>query len=155
MHRLFVYGTLLPGRLRWPLLRPFVTDHGPASVPGRLFDSGRGWPVAVFEAATAGATAGAPDGEPDGDPGPTFHRDGSGSAPVPRVPGVVVALDPDRSGEAVELLDRVEGTAAGLLHRIRVTTVAGEVAWAYHHPHAVTGLVALRSWAEVPLDAER
>jgi gamma-glutamylcyclotransferase (GGCT)/AIG2-like uncharacterized protein YtfP len=147
VHRLFVYGTLLPGRLRWPLLRPFVTDHGPASVPGRLFDSGRGWPVAVFEAAA--------DGAPDVDAAPTLHRGGPASAPGPRVPGVVVLLDPDRSGEAVDLLDRVEGTAAGLLDRVRVTTVAGEVAWAYHHPHAVTGLVALRSWAEVPLDAER
>ena len=46
--RLFVYGTLMPGRLRWPILAPFVLGHRPASVAGRLFDSGHGWPVAVF-----------------------------------------------------------------------------------------------------------
>lgn len=134
MHRLFVYGTLLPGRLRWPLLAPFVTDQLPAAVPGRLFDSGRGWPVAVFA----------------GDTDQVSRADRAD-----HVPGVVVVLDADRSGEAIDLLDRVEGTAAGLLRRVRVTTLAGEEAWAYHHPHAVTGLVALRSWAEVPLDAER
>ena len=62
--RLFVYGTLQPGRLRWPVLAPFATGHRPASVPGTLHDTGNGWPVAVFEPG-------------DGD-----------------VPGVLVDLDP-------------------------------------------------------------
>ena len=47
--RLFVYGTLQPGRLRWPVLAPFATGHRPASVPGTLHDTGNGWPVAVFD----------------------------------------------------------------------------------------------------------
>ncbi len=46
--KLFVYGTLMPGRLRWPILAPFADDHRPAVVSGRLYDSGNGWPVAVF-----------------------------------------------------------------------------------------------------------
>jgi gamma-glutamylcyclotransferase (GGCT)/AIG2-like uncharacterized protein YtfP len=46
--RLFVYGTLMPGRLRWPMLAPFASGHRPAAVSGRLYDSGHGWPVAVF-----------------------------------------------------------------------------------------------------------
>jgi len=45
---LFVYGTLMPGRLRWPILAPFAQGHRPADVDGRLYDSGNGWPVAVF-----------------------------------------------------------------------------------------------------------
>lgn len=46
--RLFVYGTLMPGRLRWPLLAPFARAHRRAEVVGALYDSGQGWPVAVF-----------------------------------------------------------------------------------------------------------
>ena len=46
--QLFVYGTLMPGRLRWPILAPFARRHRPADVSGTLFDSGNGWPVAVF-----------------------------------------------------------------------------------------------------------
>ena len=33
--RLFVYGTLQPGRLRWPFLEPFAGGHRPADVVGR------------------------------------------------------------------------------------------------------------------------
>jgi hypothetical protein len=47
--RLFVYGTLQPGRLRWPLLAPFASGHRPAAVRGLLYDSGNGWPVAVLD----------------------------------------------------------------------------------------------------------
>jgi gamma-glutamylcyclotransferase (GGCT)/AIG2-like uncharacterized protein YtfP len=45
---LFVYGTLMPGRLRWRLLAPFARGHRPAEAAGALYDSGNGWPVAVF-----------------------------------------------------------------------------------------------------------
>ena len=68
---------------------------------------------------------------------------------------MAVVLHADRVDEAIALLDRVEGTGVGLLRRVRVTTLACEEAWAYHHPHTVAGLVTLRSWAEVPLHAER
>lgn len=46
--RLFAYGTLQPGHLRWPFLEPYAVAHRPATVPGALFDSGCGWPVAAF-----------------------------------------------------------------------------------------------------------
>ena len=45
---LFVYGTLGPGRGAWSLIAPFVEDRHPAAVPGRLYDTGRGYPGAVF-----------------------------------------------------------------------------------------------------------
>lgn len=47
----FVYGTLKPGHLRWPLLEPFVVAHFPATVTGRLYDTGVGYPAARFDEA--------------------------------------------------------------------------------------------------------
>jgi gamma-glutamylcyclotransferase (GGCT)/AIG2-like uncharacterized protein YtfP len=117
--RLFVYGTLQPGRLRWPVLAPFATGHRSASVPGTLHDTGSGWPVAVFD-----------DG--DGD-----------------VPGVLVELDPDQLDAALALLDRIEGTVAGLLVRVVVTTTDGATAWAYHWPSATAGMRPISRWDSV------
>jgi gamma-glutamylcyclotransferase (GGCT)/AIG2-like uncharacterized protein YtfP len=117
--RLFVYGTLQPGRLRWPVLSPFATDHRQASVPGTLYDTGNGWPVAVF------------------DPGEL------------EVPGVLVDLDPDRVDEALALLDRIEGTVAGLLLRVAVATTDGAAAWAYHWPSATAGMRRISRWDSV------
>jgi gamma-glutamylcyclotransferase (GGCT)/AIG2-like uncharacterized protein YtfP len=100
--RLFVYGTLQPGHLRWPFLAPFAGRHRPAGVPGLLFDSGLGWPVATFL-----------DGEDV-------------------VPGTLVDLDPIRATQALVVLDEVEATATDLLARVAVTTTDGSAAWAYH-----------------------
>jgi gamma-glutamylcyclotransferase (GGCT)/AIG2-like uncharacterized protein YtfP len=49
LRHLFVYGTLRRGESRWPHLAPLldgtpVPDHA----AGRLFDTGRGYPAAVF-----------------------------------------------------------------------------------------------------------
>jgi gamma-glutamylcyclotransferase (GGCT)/AIG2-like uncharacterized protein YtfP len=117
--RLFVYGTLQPGRLRWPVLAPFATGHRWASVPGTLHDTGNGWPIAVFDS-----------GDDD-------------------VPGVLVDLDRDRLDEVLALLDRIEGTVAGLLVRVVVTTTDGATAWAYHWPSATTGMRRISHWDSV------
>lgn len=45
----FVYGTLMPGRLRWPLIEPHVSGHRPAEVTGTLLDTGYGYPALVLE----------------------------------------------------------------------------------------------------------
>ena len=45
---LFVYGTLGPGEDAWSLIAPYVHDHRAATVSGRLYDTGRGYPGAVF-----------------------------------------------------------------------------------------------------------
>jgi len=46
---LFVYGTLRPGDVRWHLLAPFVVDEGwPDTAPGGVYDTGLGYPAAVF-----------------------------------------------------------------------------------------------------------
>lgn len=115
--RLFVYGTLMPGRLRWPVLERFAVEHREARVPGAIFDSGAGWPVAVFDA------------------------DGDGA-----VPGVLVELDPVTVGEALPILDEVEDTATDRLRRIVVTTTDGVAAWAYHHPSPADGLTRIDAW---------
>lgn len=49
--RLFVYGTLLPGEVRWHHLAPFVADDAgvAAVVDGALYDTGRGYPAARFD----------------------------------------------------------------------------------------------------------
>jgi gamma-glutamylcyclotransferase (GGCT)/AIG2-like uncharacterized protein YtfP len=115
--RLFVYGTLQPGRLRWPFLEPFVVGHGPATVPGRLYDSGFGWPVATFDAIEPAL-----------------------------VPGTLVDLDPERADEALAVMDDVEATATDLLARVAVTTVDGDAAWTYHCAAPEPGMVRIPSW---------
>jgi len=46
---LFVYGTLRPGDVRWPFLEPLVVDAGiDDSVDGTLYDTGLGYPAALF-----------------------------------------------------------------------------------------------------------
>lgn len=122
MPRLFVYGTLMPGRLRWPHLQPFAMAHRGAAVPGTLFDSGHGWPVAVLHGAAA-----------DG----------------PTVPGVLVEVDPDRLDTCLDLMDEVEDTATDELRRVRVTTTGGEAAWAYHFTRPVDGLTPIADWSTV------
>jgi len=99
--RLFVYGTLRPGDVRWPILAPFVLDDGvPDTVRGELFDTGLDYPAAIF-----GGTA--------------------------TIVGRTYELRPDRLDEALAVLDEEEDTVAGLYRRVRVTTGAGTAAWAY------------------------
>src|SRR5262249_29133322 len=56
--RLFVYGTLVPGGDAWPVLAPWATGTQRADrVAGTLYDTGRGYPAAIF---------GEPDAESNG-----------------------------------------------------------------------------------------
>ena len=51
MNLLFVYGTLLPAQSRWHFLAPWLPDEHTGAVDrvaGRLFDTGQGYPAAVF-----------------------------------------------------------------------------------------------------------
>jgi gamma-glutamylcyclotransferase (GGCT)/AIG2-like uncharacterized protein YtfP len=45
---LFVYGTLAPDEDAWHLIEPYVTRRVPAAARGVLYDTGRGYPGAVF-----------------------------------------------------------------------------------------------------------
>ena len=46
--RLFVYGTLMPGQPAWPVLAPYAASSRPATAPGRVWDTGRGFPAVRF-----------------------------------------------------------------------------------------------------------
>lgn len=48
--RVFVYGTLRPGEERWPLVEDAVVRTEPAEVRGAQWDTGQGYPAAVFGA---------------------------------------------------------------------------------------------------------
>lgn len=117
----------MPGRLRWAHLEPFVVAHHLALVPGALYDSGNGWPVAAFDDAAAAG----------------------------KVPGVLVELSPQRLVECLALMDEIEDTATGELRRIAVTTTAGEHSWAYHYTQPVEGLSRIERWDTVDPADER
>lgn len=100
---LFVYGTLRPGDVRWPLLEPFVDDEGvDDTAAGAVFDTGLDYPAAVFG--------------------------GSG-----RLTGRTYWLRADTVDEALRVLDLEEDTMAGLYRRVEITTGNGLVAWAYEY----------------------
>jgi gamma-glutamylcyclotransferase (GGCT)/AIG2-like uncharacterized protein YtfP len=102
---MFVYGTLLPGQSNWHVMAPFAVDAGVAdSVPGWLFDTGCGWPAAVFDAKPANA----------------------------RVVGRVIELRADLLDTALAVLDEFEGIHEGAYLRIEIATEGGRAAWAYH-----------------------
>lgn len=105
---LFVYGTLRPGESRWPHLQPYVVDDGfTDSAPGRLFDTGQGYPAALFG------------------PDP--------STPFPVIHGHTFGLLEVSRAQALDHLDAVEGAVRGLYRRIVVQTAAGVRAFAYEY----------------------
>jgi len=84
----------MPDQPRWPALAPYATGWAPATATGRLWDTGRGYPAVRF-----------------GDTGEL-------------VPGILVDLAPDRAGEAVAGLDRIEGEGV-LYRRVEILTSGG------------------------------
>jgi gamma-glutamylcyclotransferase (GGCT)/AIG2-like uncharacterized protein YtfP len=80
---LFVYGTLMPGRLRWPYVSRDVVARRPATVAGTLYDTRRGYPALVL----------------NGDGGP--------------VSGWLLGFADDSADGVLDRLDRVEGPSYG------------------------------------------
>jgi gamma-glutamylcyclotransferase (GGCT)/AIG2-like uncharacterized protein YtfP len=108
VNTLFVYGTLRPGDVRWHFLAPFAADHGvDDGVDGHLFDTGLGYPAALFG------------------PDPT--------GTVRTIRGRRYELRVDLLDEALRVLDVEESSVAGLYRRVLVTTHAGHDAWAYEY----------------------
>jgi len=100
---LFVYGTLLPGDVRFPLLEPFIVDGGwPDRIAGELFDTGEDYPAAVL---TAGASS--------------------------MIVGNTFALLETSLVRSLEVLDDVEGVVDGDYRRVAITTESGVRAWVY------------------------
>jgi gamma-glutamylcyclotransferase (GGCT)/AIG2-like uncharacterized protein YtfP len=118
---LFAYGTLLPGDVRWHFLQRFVTDDGSVDrADGRLFDTGEGYPAAVFD---------------DGIQADGIQADGIQDSVIH---GRVFTLVADLVDEALATLDEVEGAVAGDYRRIEIVTHEGRAAWAYAYGGGLT-----------------
>ena len=123
---LFVYGTLMPGHLRWPMLAADAIDQRPATVPGTLYDTGRGWPAAVFGLTATGRT----------------------------VPGWVVWFPVRSLGALLPALDEMEGIgpipdrSTDPYVRIRVPVDSVTEAWAYHATHTRSSWRAIDAWVD-------
>ncbi len=105
IRHLFVYGTLRPGDVRWPLLEPFVADDGwRDSVAGRLYDTGLGYPAAVLD-----------------------HDAGSGGT----IFGQTYALVEPSLDHCLAVLDAEEASVRGGYHRVTTTTATGTRVFVY------------------------
>ena len=113
---LFVYGTLMPGHLRWEVLEPHAVGWRPAAVEGHLYDTGRGWPAAVFT------------------PGEDLVR------------GWAVDLRPEVVDVVMAHLDEVEGVDRGAFRRVDVALLGGEPAVAYELGPDPDGLARIPVW---------
>lgn len=108
----FAYGTLLPGQARWYALEPYVHGTGePDEAFGELYDTGRGYPAAVF------VDVSLVDVSPE----------------AGRIEGRTFELQQDHLDRALQHLDDVEGAVGGLYRRIEIRTVNGVHAWAYQY----------------------
>jgi gamma-glutamylcyclotransferase (GGCT)/AIG2-like uncharacterized protein YtfP len=115
--RLFVYGTLMPGEGRWHLLAPLAAP----GVPERAHAPG-----CLYRT-------------PYGWPAARFDP-----AAASTVPGLVVGLrDP---GQALPVLDEVEGTGTGLFERHLIIAATAGQCWAYHWPGPTGDFQAITSW---------
>jgi gamma-glutamylcyclotransferase (GGCT)/AIG2-like uncharacterized protein YtfP len=113
---LFVYGTLMPGHLRWGVLEPHAVGWRPAAAEGRLYDTGEGWPAAVFV------------------PGDDLVR------------GWAVDLRPEVTEAVLAHLDEVEGVEEGLFTRVEVALLGGEVAVTYEMGSEPGALLRIAVW---------
>jgi gamma-glutamylcyclotransferase (GGCT)/AIG2-like uncharacterized protein YtfP len=119
---LFVYGTLMPGRLRWGLLEAVAVSTRPDTVAGRLYDTGAGWPAARFRLPL------------DADP---LEVDHEGS-----IPGWVVVVEARSSAALLPVLDEVETG----FRRVRVQTGSGAEAWGYEVVRRKPWWPAIERW---------
>lgn len=145
--RVFVYGTLMPGHLRWGLVAPYAVSHQPAEVDGVLYDTGRGWPAARFRRPLGARPIAAGQADLDA------HT---------RIPGWLVELAPSATDDLLAQLDEVEGAVvddvgvapparppglvSGDYRRVRVETADGAEAWAYEAAVVGPDWTAVERW---------
>lgn len=118
LDQIFIYGTLIPGHERWPLLEDFVTAADFDTTRGRLFDTGAGYPAARF--------------------------DGTGTI-TDQIQGMRMTIDADLVDDCLELMDEIEGAVVGLYHRVIIDTDGGHKAWSYQYGLGFDELIPIRS----------
>lgn len=131
----FVYGTLRPGRVNWPVAEPLCVRHEPARLPGFALYSLE-WPCAV--GAAAHPEPGVVTGEVHGD---------------------LLWLDPGRERDALGALDRFEDyhpqdreSSLYLRERHPVATDARRALDAWVYVPAATLLAQVSEQRRVPGD---
>lgn len=135
---LFVYGTLMPGHLRWPMLERWALEWGEAEVGGTLWDTGAGWPAARFASVVGDDLAG-DAGEVD-----------------PVVPGRWVRFEPVVLHRLLGELDAMEGIGPtpdptlDPYERIVVEVPSAGRAWAYHATWIDPRWLRIDRWADQP-----
>lgn len=102
----FVYGTLRPGESRWSALASFAAAAEEATVGGQVYDTGAGYPAAVF-------------------------GDGLGI-----VAGWRVRLLDGRSDEALGVLDEIEGEGTLFARVVVATSAGSAFAYEWLGPEA-------------------
>jgi gamma-glutamylcyclotransferase (GGCT)/AIG2-like uncharacterized protein YtfP len=121
--QLFVYGTLLPGDVRWPLLERYVVNDGfPDAVAGLLYDTGLDYPAAVFDVAA-----------------------------TTLIQGRRYSLRHESIEDALHELDIEEDTVDGLYQRVEITTQSGTRCWAYAYGEGLElTLIPSGNWFDRP-----
>ena len=115
INHVFVYGTLLPGDVRWGYLEQFVADEGsPDSVNGSLFDTGFDYPAATFGPAAV-------------------FESGSTRASAGTILGRTFEVTADRLEDCLAVLDVEEDTVGGRYRRVSIRTLGGVEVWAYEY----------------------
>lgn len=134
-----MYGTLMPGHLRWGLLEPCATSWTPAAMVGSLYDTGRGWPAAVVDGSRA---CGGPSGVP---------------ADRRRVPGWLVEVRPAEATAVWRVLDAVEGIGVApdrsvdpFERLVAATATDGLEAWVYSATRVEAGWTPIERWEGRP-----
>jgi gamma-glutamylcyclotransferase (GGCT)/AIG2-like uncharacterized protein YtfP len=121
----FVYGTLMPGHLRWEVLAPHAAEHRAAEVTGMLWDTGRGWPA--LQVADE-----------------LIERRGLDRRAVP---GHLVRLTDEAAARVLDTLDEIEGVDRGLYRRVLVA-VDGTEAWTYETLEPTDGWQPIPAWTD-------
>jgi gamma-glutamylcyclotransferase (GGCT)/AIG2-like uncharacterized protein YtfP len=105
INHVFVYGTLLPGDVRWRYLEQFVSDEGTVdAVTGSLYDTGFDYPAAIFD------------------------TDGNST-----IVGRTFEIAPSLLDDCLAVLDVEEDIVGGRYRRVAVRTHGGTDVWAYQY----------------------
>ncbi|MDP9389717.1 MAG: gamma-glutamylcyclotransferase [Actinomycetota bacterium] len=108
---IFVYGTLMPGERRWPLLLPYAGSWSEATAPGRLWDTGNGYPAATFDDEAS------------------------------EVRGVLVVLTPGVAEEAIRVLDEIEAEGTLYRRRLVITSRGSALTYEWLGPTEALALL--------------